>query len=92
MRTFLSGLGCLPVSAMIHVPRAQEVLDEAGGYAPGIDGARWDGYLGRTFPQLVWWAEVPAGAGICFPARAGIDLACRRHGARQLCRERASLR
>lgn len=57
MRTFLSELGCLPVSAMIHVPKAQEVWDEAGGYAPGVDGARWDGYLGRTFSQLVWWAE-----------------------------------
>lgn len=57
MRTFLSELGCLPVSAMIHVPKAQEVWNEVGDYAPGIDGARWDGYLGRTFEQLVWWAE-----------------------------------
>ncbi|WP_420827040.1 NADPH-dependent FMN reductase [Marinomonas ostreistagni] len=30
MRTFLSELGCLPVSAMIHVPKAQEVFDEQG--------------------------------------------------------------
>ena len=57
MRTFLSELGCLPVSAMIHVPRAQEVFAEDGGYAPGVDGESWDGYLGRTFAQLVWWAE-----------------------------------
>ncbi|MDZ7710226.1 MAG: NAD(P)H-dependent oxidoreductase [Roseovarius sp.] len=57
MRTFLSELGCLPVSAMIHVPKAQEVFDEDGGYAPGVDGDRWDGYLGRTFAQFVWWAE-----------------------------------
>lgn len=57
MRTFLSELGCLPVSAMIHVPKAQEVFDEDGGYAPGVDGERWDGYLGRTFAQLIWWAE-----------------------------------
>ena len=28
MRTFLAELGCLPVSAMIHVPKAQEVFDE----------------------------------------------------------------
>jgi chromate reductase len=27
MRTFLSELGCLPVSAMIHLPKAQEVFD-----------------------------------------------------------------
>ena len=57
MRTFLSELGCLPVSAMIHVPKAQEVFDEGGRYAPGVDGERWDGYLGRTFAQLIWWAE-----------------------------------
>ena len=57
LRTFLSELGCLPVSAMVHVPRAQEVFTEAGGYAPGVDAARWDDYLGRTFAQLAWWAE-----------------------------------
>ena len=57
MRTFLSELGCLPVSAMIHVPKAQEVFDADGGYASGVDGGHWDGYLGRSFAQLVWWAE-----------------------------------
>ena len=57
MRTFLSELGCLPVSAMIHVPKAQEVFDEEDGYASGVDGEPWDGYLGRTFAQLIWWAE-----------------------------------
>ncbi len=57
MRAFLSELGCLPVSAMIHVPNAQEVFDEDGGYAAGVDGDRWNDYLGRTFAQLKWWAE-----------------------------------
>ena len=57
MRTYLAELGCLPVSAMIHVPRAQEVFDEDGGYLPGVDGDRWNGYLGRTLAQLAWWAE-----------------------------------
>lgn len=57
MRTFLSELGCLPVSAMIHVPRAQDVFDEAGDYPPGVDGARWNGYLDRALDQLVWWSE-----------------------------------
>lgn len=57
MRTFLSELGCLPVSAMIHVPRAQEVFDEAGEYLDGADAGRWDGYLDRTFSQLLWWSE-----------------------------------
>lgn len=56
MRTFLSELGCLPVSAMIHLPKAQEVFDEAGGYETDVDAAQWDGYLGRTFTQLAWWA------------------------------------
>lgn len=56
MRTYLSELGCLPVSAMIHIPKAQEVFDEAGDYATDVDAAPWDGYFGRTFAQLVWWA------------------------------------
>lgn len=57
MRGFLSELGCLPVSAMVHLPKAQEVLDEGGGWAPGQDPAAWSGYFGRTFGQLHWWAE-----------------------------------
>lgn len=55
MRGFLSELGCLPVSAMVHVPRAQEVLDETGHWQ--TEAARWDGYVGRTLSQLEWWAE-----------------------------------
>jgi chromate reductase, NAD(P)H dehydrogenase (quinone) len=57
MRTFLAELGCLPVSAMIHVPKAQEVLDEDGSFAAGVDAARWTSYLDRTLAQLGWWAE-----------------------------------
>ncbi|WP_305985341.1 NADPH-dependent FMN reductase [Roseibium sp. MMSF_3544] len=57
MRTFLAELGCLPVSAMIHVPKAQEVLDEDGTYLDAVDAAQWDGYLDRTLHQLVWWAD-----------------------------------
>ncbi len=57
MRTFLGELGCLPVSAMIHVPKAQEILDEDGSYAAGVDAERWSTYLDRTFAQLGWWAE-----------------------------------
>jgi len=60
MRTFLSELGCLPVSAMIHVPGAQDVFDETGAYLDGIDGNRWDTYLDRTLTQLRWWAEAAA--------------------------------
>ncbi|KAA9013120.1 NAD(P)H-dependent oxidoreductase [Sphingobium limneticum] len=62
MRTFLSELGCLPVSAMIHVPHAQDVFAEDGGYLDGVDGERWDGYLDRTFDQLCWWAKAAAHA------------------------------
>jgi len=57
MRSFLSELGCLPVSAMVHVPRAQEVFDAEGGYPDGVAGERWDAYLDRSLAQLRWWAE-----------------------------------
>lgn len=54
MRGFLSELGCLPVSAMTHIPKAHEVIDEQGKWTN--DAERWDGYVGRTFSQLEWWA------------------------------------
>ena len=57
LRPFLSELGCLPVSAMVHIPKAQEVFDEDGGYLDGVDGANWDKYIGRTLAQLAWWAS-----------------------------------
>ena len=41
---------------MIHLSKAQEVLNEVGDYETDVDAAQWDGYLGRTFAQLVWWA------------------------------------
>lgn len=60
MRTFLSELGCLPVSAMVHVPHAQAVFDAEGGYREGVDRGRWDGYFDRTLDQLVWWSRAAA--------------------------------
>jgi len=57
MRTFLSELGCLPVSAMIHVPHAQDVFVEDGQFASGVDEEKWQNYFGRTFRQLTWWSE-----------------------------------
>ena len=57
MRTFLAELGCLSVSAMIHIPKAQEVFDEQGEFMEGVDANQWQGYFGRTFLQLHWWAE-----------------------------------
>lgn len=56
MRTFLAELGCLPVSAMVHIPQAQGVFDENGAFADGVDRDRWLGYLDRTFDQLHWWS------------------------------------
>jgi NAD(P)H-dependent FMN reductase len=57
MRTFLSELGCLPVSAMIHIPKAQQVLTAEGVIQPGEDEAGWKGYFSRTLDQLAWWAQ-----------------------------------
>lgn len=57
MRTFLSELGCLPVSAMVHVPHAQDVLDEQGQYIDQNKAADWDGYFARTLSQLLWWCD-----------------------------------
>ena len=57
MRSFLSELGCLPVSAMIHLPKAQTVLNAEGNYLTGVDSKEWDGYFERTFSQLIWWAS-----------------------------------
>lgn len=56
MRTCLSELGCLPVSAMIHIPKAQDVFEENGRYQASVDQVAWHNYLARTFTQLHWWA------------------------------------
>ena len=55
MRAFLSELGCLPVSAMIHIPNAQDALTEEGQFVQ--EQERWKSYFGRTLGQLMWWAE-----------------------------------
>lgn len=57
MRSFLSELGCLPVSAMIHIPKAHEVLAEDGNFLAQGDAEEWTRYFGRTFTQLTWWAS-----------------------------------
>ena len=57
MRSFLSELGCLPVSAMIHVPKAHEVLAEDGTFLASADAERWGSYFARSFAQLTWWAS-----------------------------------
>jgi len=55
LRPILSELGALPVSAMIHIPNAQDNLDENG--KPTEDPERWQDYCDRCFSQLEWWAE-----------------------------------
>lgn len=50
MRGFWSELGCLPVSAMVHIPTAHEALNEEGAWFS--DAERWDGYVGHTLAQL----------------------------------------
>lgn len=57
MRTYLSELGCLPVSAMTHIPHAQDVLEEDGSFVASVDAAKWGTYFGRTFDQLIWWGN-----------------------------------
>ncbi|MEL0605976.1 NAD(P)H-dependent oxidoreductase [Pseudoalteromonas undina] len=57
LRTFLSELGCLPVSAMIHVPKAQERLNNDGSTCESEDKKSWFNYYSRTFSQLMWWAQ-----------------------------------
>lgn len=57
MRTFLSELGCLPISAMIQVPRAADVFTEDGNLGEDADESGWRKYCGRAWAQLEWWGE-----------------------------------
>ena len=57
LRTTLSELGCLPVSAMIHIPKAQEVFDRDGNVDTSKDNndtEQWRNYSSRCFSQLEW--------------------------------------
>ena len=57
MRTYLSELGCLPVSAMIHIPKAQQIFEADGTMCSGENQSSWFDYFDRTLKQLVWWAD-----------------------------------
>ena len=58
LRPILSELGCLPVSAMVHIPKAKEVLDDAGTFIGSAEKeSRWKSYVMRCVSQLEWWAE-----------------------------------
>lgn len=58
LRPVLSELGCLPVSAMIHIPKVQESFNE-DGLPIGDQGAaeRWEKYVVRSIAQLEWWGK-----------------------------------
>ena len=57
LRPTLCEVGCLPVSAMVHVPHAHDAFD-ADGHPPSDEAkARWASYASRTFSQLTWWAS-----------------------------------
>ena len=57
LRPFLSELGCLPVSAMVHIPKAMNILDEEGNIVETEDEERWMSYIDRMFSQVEFWAE-----------------------------------
>lgn len=56
MRTFLSELGCLPVSTMLHFPHADQIFNKEGELSADQDVARWQAYANRGVEQLHWWA------------------------------------
>lgn len=49
--------GGLPVSAMIHAPKAQEVFTEHVSPQIEVDRDSWYNYFVRTFNQLICWAQ-----------------------------------
>lgn len=57
MRPFLSELGCLPVSAMLHFPHAHQLLTKDGVLNSSEDLEKWEGYLQHGIGQLCWWME-----------------------------------
>lgn len=60
MRAYLSELGCLPVSAMLHFPLAASAFEPDGTPAADQDATRWAKYASRGIDQLHWWAEAAA--------------------------------
>lgn len=58
LRCALSELGCLPVSALIHVPNAAQKFDADGTPVGGEQAlAKWAAYADRSLSQLEWWAH-----------------------------------
>ena len=42
---------------MVHMPFAQNVLDENGNIVVVGDEKKWNSYMDRCFSQLEWWAN-----------------------------------
>jgi Predicted flavoprotein len=61
LRPFLSELGCLPVSAMVHVPKVSQVIHEDGTLLGSAHEQEWDSYVNRMVSQLEWWGEASKG-------------------------------
>jgi chromate reductase len=57
LRPFLTELGCLPVSAMVNIPNAMNVLDEEGNVINVEEEERWGKYLDRMIYQVEFWAN-----------------------------------
>jgi NAD(P)H-dependent FMN reductase len=57
LRPFLSELGCLPVSAMVHIPKAMDVLNEKGEIIDKDEEERWADYIDRMIYQVEFWAQ-----------------------------------
>lgn len=60
MRTFLSELGCVPVSAMLHFAHADQVFQPNGLVNSDQDEAQWLKFASRGVEQLHWWATAAA--------------------------------
>ena len=60
LRPVLSELGCLPVSALVHVPNAGSVFDEDGSVIGDEEEAvKWLGYGAmRRKPIVPWWTPI----------------------------------
>lgn len=58
LRPVLSELGCLPVSAMMHIPKVKDHFGENGEVLGDEEEAeRWKKYAQRSLSQLEWWGE-----------------------------------
>lgn len=57
MRNFLGELGCIAVSAMVHIPKAHLVFTEIGELHDSENKKNWHSYIKRSLSQLYWWGD-----------------------------------